>query len=141
MINDVPGHPITQKYCDKFFPLALQYAMDKEMDVRQSAVFGIGACAVTMGVAFKPVVSQAMSNLLKVITAPESREEANAPATDNAISAVGKIIKHVGPALSGGKGMEDMNLIAPKWLSWLPCSSDVEESQSIHQMLVDFVEA
>ncbi len=111
------------------------------MDVRQSAVFGIGACACTAGAAFKPVVTQAMSGLLKVITAKDARDDANAPATDNAISAVGKIIKYVGPALAGAKGMEDMNLIAPKWLTWLPCSGDTEEAQGVHQMLCEFVEA
>lgn len=79
------------KYFDLFMPAMLESATDAHVDTRQAAVFGLGVCAQFCGARFKGLANEALGKLNAVISAKDAREEENVLATDNAISAVGKI--------------------------------------------------
>ena len=71
--------------------------------------------------------------MVPVIKAAGSREDDAAPATDNAISAVGKICRHV--LIPAGKFNEASQILS-MWLSWLPLTADVEENRSVMKDLL-----
>lgn len=126
------GHTAKQ-YVKEFYPIVTKYCLHSEVDVRHAAVFGIGSCAIATGLEFKPVRNEALDVLLQVIMDSESRNEDNAPATDNAISSVGKIFRHCyeeEPILF--KGTNFITL----WLAWLPITTDEEEADVVHQNLL-----
>ena len=70
------------------------FISDSRAEVRQAACYGCGILAQFGGAEFAPVCSQVLPRLIQLITAPKSREEDNGPATENAISAVTKILKY-----------------------------------------------
>jgi hypothetical protein len=69
---------------------------DNAAEVRQAAVYGCGVMGQHGGPTYAPACAEALGKLMKVIAAPESRSEENINATENAISAVTKIIKYSG---------------------------------------------
>merc|ERR1712072_1055371 len=71
--------------------------------------------------------------LHKIITQKKSRSEDNILATENAISAVGKILRYQAAAL-------DSAVLLPTWLSYLPVSADDEEGPIIYDALCFFIE-
>ena len=54
--------------------------------------------------------------------------------TENAISAVSKILKN-------NNSQINVNEVLPTWLSWLPTSEDVDEAPFIYGYLADLVES
>jgi hypothetical protein len=140
IIDDVIayGGPPAVQYITKFLPLAFAYAKDSDSDVRQSAVWGIGACAMASKEKFLPVSETALDVLSKVITSKDSKTEDNEPATENAIGAVAKICKYVLTI----KGQEStLAKVLPTLIQWLPIKADFDEGQVIHDILCDFIES
>lgn len=78
----------------------LTYCKDKQPEVRQAAIYGCGILAQYGGVQFAQTCSLVMPILIETILAPESREPENATATENAISAVAKILKYNSSAVA-----------------------------------------
>ena len=74
-----------------------------------------------------------MPILLQAISNPEARIVENTCATENAISAVTKILKY-------NKGTLNDSEILPHWLSWLPVWEDEDEAKHIYGYLCDLVE-
>jgi len=130
------GKPGLQ-YLTGFVPVVIKYCTDKDADVRQAAVWGVGACAQVAGAKFLPLAEGALDILSKVVMAPDSRSEENEACTDNAIGAVGKICKYVLTL----KGQEkQLAKVLPIWLNWLPLKGDFEEGHSAHDILCDLLE-
>lgn len=86
-----------------------------------TAVFA-GACA------------QAVPVLIEMITTPDSRTVENINPTENAISAVTKILKFNNTALN-------VDEIISHWITWLPIWEDEDEAPHIYSYLCDLVEA
>ncbi|CAG0896808.1 unnamed protein product [Darwinula stevensoni] len=126
--------PSAVKYREYFIHPLLTYIHDNNVEVRQAAAYGLGVLAHHGGEAFATTCAQAIPLLTQVIAAAESRSPENAPATENAISAVAKILKYHASVV-------DVNTILPIWLSWLPTYEDVEESPHIYGYLLDLMEA
>ena len=61
---------------------------------RQAASYGIGVMATFGGPAYHQVLGQALPALVAMIQAPHSREMGNVNATENAISAIVRIVKY-----------------------------------------------
>lgn len=123
----------SSRYIDGLFPAYLTYAQDESTDVRQAAVYGIGVLAEFAAAQLDETKQQqAAQALVQVIERPGSRDEENATATDNAVSALGKLCKLsetiAAPAL-------------PRWLTYLPLKDDVSEALLVHKQLASFVEA
>lgn len=65
-----------------------------EAEVRQAAAYGCGVLAQFGGAAFAPACARAVPLLAALIASPHARAVENLNATENAISAVTKIIKY-----------------------------------------------
>ncbi len=68
-----------------------------------------------------------------MISHPESRSEDNVYATENAIAAMGKILRFCGDAVNSEQ-------LLPLWLGFLPVLEDKIEAVITYGMLCDFVE-
>lgn len=77
-----------------FLQPLIQYVSDKTPEVRQAAVYGCGALAMYGGEQFAMTCAQIVPRLMEVVTAPNSRDPENAFPTENAISAITKILKY-----------------------------------------------
>ena len=100
IVNDLPLPPPLQvSYCDALFPVCMAHATDEELDPRQSALYGLGACCQCMGERFLPVLPAAVSVILQVMHDPHSKDEGSAPATDCAIASLEKIVAQCGHSL------------------------------------------
>ena len=71
----------------------LQYVKDKQAEVRQAAIYGCGILGQFGGEQFAQTCAQILPLMLEIIMAPESREAENVNPTENAISAIAKILK------------------------------------------------
>ena len=83
---------------------------------------------------FAAACAQAVPALMEMITAPDSRDVENINPTENAISAVTKILKFNSSALN----IDD---VIGHWMSWLPVWEDEDEAPHIYNYLCDLVEA
>jgi len=126
------------KYQQHFLEPLHHYVSDSNAGVRQAAAYGVGALAVKFPGAssqYATFCTNCIPVLAKVINAAGSREEENISATENCISAVSKVFKHI-----IGVDRLDEEMITT-WLSWLPISEDDEESVHIYGLLMDLLEA
>lgn len=72
----------------------LRGLQDSAAEVRQAAAYGCGVLAQFGGEQFAAACAQAVPLLANVINEPDSRSVEKINATENAISAVTKIIKY-----------------------------------------------
>lgn len=121
------------KYYDTFLPFLLEACTDEDADVRQAAVYGIGVCAEHGGSKIKPLVGEALSKLNDVISHPSALLPKNRMATDNAISALGKICEHQKDCINASQ-------VIPAWLNCLPIKNDLVEAKVLHELLCSMVE-
>lgn len=118
-------------------PAMCAYAVDPDPDVRQAACFGIGVCARLGGEMFQAAANPALpQNLERFIRDPNSRSEADASATDNAVAALLKILEFQ-PHFVGDKGYSYAALI----VNYLPARADESEAQVMHSTLIRLVQA
>ena len=76
--------------------------------------------------------TEALPLLIGVIESPEARAAENVSPTENAISAVTKILKY--------GSIPAANDILPRWLSWLPVWEDEDEAVHVYGYFCDLVE-
>lgn len=121
------------RYVPVLLPVFLQYAADNSVEVRQAAVYGLGIMAEHGGAAFDASMQQQAAQALgALIEKPDAFSEENGSATDNAVSALGKLCKVSEPIAAQA---------LPRWLQTLPLKSDKEEARTVHRQLVEFCEA
>lgn len=113
-------------------PLAI-YIKDKSAEVRQAAAYGWGVLAQFGGEQFARELAKAMPLLFEVINDPESRDPRNINPTENAISAVTKILKYNSSAIN-------LEEVIPIWFSWLPVVEDADEAPHVYGYLCDLIE-
>jgi importin-5 len=78
----------------------IQYCKDKQPEVRQAAIYGCGVLSQHGGEQFAQTCSMIMPILVEAIMSPEAREPENLTVTENAISAIAKILKYNSSAIS-----------------------------------------
>lgn len=83
---------------------------------------------------FASACAHAIPSLMEMIAAPDSRSVENINPTENAISAVTKILKYNGSAIN-------VDEILAHWMNWLPVWEDEDEAPHIYSYLCDLVEA
>ena len=76
--------------------------------------------------------TEALPLLISVIESPEARALENISPTENAISAVTKVLKYGSVAAA--------NDIMARWLTWLPVWEDEDEAVHIYGYFCDLVE-
>lgn len=76
---------------------------------------------------------EAIPLLIGVIQAADSRAKENVNATENCISAVGKVMKYRSECIN-------VDEVLPHWISWLPLNEDKEEAVHTFNYLCDLIE-
>uniref|UniRef100_A0A7S3C1U5 TOG domain-containing protein n=1 Tax=Haptolina ericina TaxID=156174 RepID=A0A7S3C1U5_9EUKA len=115
-------------------PQILQLSRDPDASVRQAAVYGVGVMAEHLSpeVFDNASVQGAAEIMNQVCTTIDAFHEDNVAATENAVSAMGKLCK---------RGDDIAAALLPRWLSFLPLRNDKQEAKLVHKMLVDLVSA
>ncbi|KAH8867942.1 Importin-5 [Schistosoma japonicum] len=122
-----------------FLPTFVQAVHHQQPDVRQAVVYGIGVAAIHGGSEYNQILSDFVGPLIQLIEAPDSKSEENNLCTENAISAITKIMKYrpecLPPALGG------IDALIVRWLGWLPIWDDTVETEHVYGYLCDLIEA
>ncbi|KAF3706248.1 Importin-5 [Channa argus] len=136
IFDDVVEHcsPSSFKYAEYFLRPMLQSLCDSSPEVRQAAAYGVGVMAQYGGENYRPFCTEAIPLLVQVIQAADSRSKENVNATENCISAVGKVMRFCPECVN-------VNEILPHWLSWLPLNEDKEEAVHTFDFLCDLIES
>eukprot|EP00072_Mus_musculus_P045187 XP_006519602.1 PREDICTED: importin-5 isoform X2 [Mus musculus] len=136
IFDDIVEHcsPASFKYAEYFISPMLQYVCDNSPEVRQAAAYGLGVMAQFGGDNYRPFCTDALPLLVRVIQAPEAKTKENVNATENCISAVGKIMKFKPDCVN-------VEEVLPHWLSWLPLHEDKEEAVQTFSYLCDLIES
>uniref|UniRef100_A0A182VXX6 Importin N-terminal domain-containing protein n=1 Tax=Anopheles minimus TaxID=112268 RepID=A0A182VXX6_9DIPT len=127
--------PLCAQYQPYFLQPMLEYIKDEQPEVRQAAVYGCGVLGQFGGEQFAVTCAQAISLLVEVIMAPNSREPENVNPTENAISAVTKILKYNNTAIT------NRDEIIALWFTWLPVGEDEDEAVYVYGYLCDLIQA
>ncbi|EAT37896.1 AAEL010159-PA [Aedes aegypti] len=127
--------PMCAQYQAFFMQPMLEYVKDPQPEVRQAAVYGCGVLAQYGGDQFSISCAQAIQLLIEVIMTPGSREPENVNPTENAISAVTKILKY------NNKAIPNPDEIIALWFSWLPVVEDDDEAIHVYGYLCDLIQA
>ncbi|MFH4978712.1 hypothetical protein AB6A40_005421 [Gnathostoma spinigerum] len=122
-------------YQPKFYPPMLAALSDEFPEVRQAAAYGFGIMGMCGGPAYAQACAGGLERLAAMINDPNARStEEGVDATENAISAVAKILKH-------NSSLIDVNSVIPAFLSWLPVWDDTEESPYVYGYFADLIES
>lgn len=122
-------------YMPQMVPALIQYSGDANAQVRQASVYGVGICAQWGGPLFAAHLNQALAAIQAMVNAPDARDEDNGFATDNAISALGKIIVYQADALGANRAAA-----VTMFLQYLPVMRDEEEGIKVHGCLCTMLE-
>lgn len=128
------GGPNCAKYQEYFLRPMLQYVTDKSAEVRQAAAYGCGVLGQFGGEIFAQACAEALPRLVEVISASDAKTPENLNPTENAISAVTKILKYNNKAIN-------VDEMLPHWLLWLPVIEDEDEAPHVYGYLCDLIEA
>lgn len=114
--------------------LVLTYCDDKEPFLRQAAVYGIGEFAINTTKDFNIYANEMLEGLDKAL---RYNSDGQAPAQwatakDNAVSALGKIIKHQYNHVNVPELMK-------RWVEYLPLSEDEIEAKKQHKLFVEML--
>nr|CAG4640621.1 EOG090X00U8 [Eulimnadia texana] len=126
--------PDSVKYQELFLQPLLNALADKSPEVRQAAAYGWGVLGMCGGPVFAGACAQAIPRLVEMINAADSRNVENINPTENAISAITKILKYNSSALR-------LDEILTHWVSWLPVWEDEDEAPYVYGYLCDLIEA
>lgn len=69
------------------------FVTDYNSEVRQAAIYGCGVLGMYGGPSFAGVCAEIMPYLLQVLNSPDARSSDNISATENAVSAIAKILE------------------------------------------------
>ncbi|KAI8867827.1 ARM repeat-containing protein [Ramicandelaber brevisporus] len=118
---------------EKFVPHFIKGISDKMAHIRQGASFGIGVCAIVGGQALAQACIGALPALFSVVEAHGSRFSENIHATENCISAIGKIIRAY-------PTMVDPAVISA-WVKLLPVKNDEDEMSPVYTLVAELAAA
>jgi hypothetical protein len=135
IFDDLVEHTgeLSMKYQEYFLDNLVKSVCDKQGEVRQAAAYGVGVMGQYGGEGYAQACAEAIPILMQVIQHPESRLVENLSPTENAISAVTKILKYNNSCLN-------VEEILPHWLSSLPVWEDEDEAVHIYSFLCDLIE-
>ncbi|KAL1510219.1 hypothetical protein AB1Y20_006547 [Prymnesium parvum] len=123
----------SNRYVPQLIQVLMQASLDPDASVRQAAVYGVGMLAQHVGELFDEASQQNCAKvMMQVCEAQAAFDDENIAATENAISALGKLCKRSESIAAA---------LLPRWLSFLPVLVDKQEARDVHKMLVDFVAA
>lgn len=103
----------------------LGYSSHENVDIRQSAVYGLGVCAdLCDSNTFSSYLEATLKAVSDMVTVADARTPENTVATDCAVGALGKIaLKH----------RQDL---VHTWLTHMPIKEEPEEAQSVNKLFL-----
>ncbi|CAM4933712.1 unnamed protein product [Rotaria socialis] len=107
---------------------------DSVAEVRQAAAYGFGVMGMNGGPVYARACAESLPALFTLVSASDSRSVENNTATENAISAVTKILKF------NNTCVDNIDKLHHIWLSWLPIYEDTEETPHVYGYLCDLIE-
>eukprot|EP01129_Flabellula_baltica_P000196 TRINITY_DN10245_c0_g1_i1.p1 TRINITY_DN10245_c0_g1~~TRINITY_DN10245_c0_g1_i1.p1 ORF type:complete len:1085 (-),score=233.26 TRINITY_DN10245_c0_g1_i1:17-3238(-) len=125
------GRESTRHLYNTFVPLILSFVDHEDHLVRQTAAYGLGCSAQRGGDALAPFLQNVIAKLMELIDKEGSLNKTNLQVTENAISAIGKVIKYQASALGQDKSLELFGI----WIKWLPIQFDESEGIDSHEIL------
>lgn len=131
------GGSATHQFFDHIVPALFNYASDKSPEVRQAAVYGIGACAEFGGEPFEQVIPRAIEVLLGAITRQDAKNSESKPATANAVSALFKFIQF---RSNNAHVLANRAQYLQTWLQSLPVGGDNIEARIVHGHLINLIQ-
>eukprot|EP00301_Raphidiophrys_heterophryoidea_P019932 c4748_g2_i1.p1 GENE.c4748_g2_i1~~c4748_g2_i1.p1 ORF type:complete len:1121 (+),score=367.41 c4748_g2_i1:106-3363(+) len=129
MFDDVIefGRAGQQPYFPTVAQAIIQSCADTDPQIRQAATFGVGSCADKATQAFSPFLENGCRALVHCISQSDAHNDDNGPATDNAISALGKIMMAYPQTVSN---------LTPHFLNHMPLAHDLEEGFAAYSNLL-----
>ena len=122
------------KYMAQVMPLLLAGALDKDPAIRQCCMYGLGRAAQHRGEGFRPHAPAAVQAILAAIQSPDARsDDSTITATENAVSALGKVLEFVPDCVDPGAGA--------LWVQSLPIEEDEVEAKVVHAQLLRLLRA
>jgi hypothetical protein len=121
------------KYMPTVMPMLLAGASDKDANIRQCCVYGLGQAAQHRGDGFRQHAVNAVPAILALIQAPDGRSEDNLSATENAVSALGKVLEFLPDCIDPGMGA--------LYVQNLPIEDDEVEAKEVHAQVLRFLRA
>jgi importin-5 len=128
------GQNLLDKIWTDIAKILLRFPESKETELRQASCYGLGEFAKHTVKDFNLYINDILNALNTAInySSDGQDEEEWGHARDNAISAIGKIIKHQHANL-------DVNVWIPTWLSYLPLKWDPQEAKAQHELLCEIL--
>lgn len=123
------------QYYNVIVPALLQYSQNDNAEVRQAAVYGLGACGQFGGEAFNRAVPETVNALVNAIKRPGAEGEESLAATANAVSALFKFIRY----RSDHANCQAQDLL-PVFMGALPVGGDIIESKIVHENFIKLVQ-
>lgn len=118
-------------------------AQSEDPRLKQSSLFGAGVLAqkkpaLLASPGFQASMDLLLRGILTTLRAPGAKDEDNLWITENAVSTLGKLLKHVAPAAAGvgllGGATADLGKM---WVRALPITEDEAEARWCHAALAD----
>lgn len=120
-ITECAGEQAAVRYKDVFIHKLIEYILHPSADIRQACSYGIGIIAKHGGETMTPFLTKSLPLLVDIISRSDSRSSTNSVATENAISAIAKVIMHRPAAVP------NLDEMISAYVRWLPITEDVEE--------------
>ncbi|KAJ3273865.1 Importin-5 [Terramyces sp. JEL0728] len=127
--------PASVQYQPFFLSKMATSLADPSPDVRQAAAYGVGVCAKFGGPNYAQLCVESLPHLFNIVNDSNSRSEENTMATENAISAIGKLLK-----VYRNAGAFNANDVILHWFNALPIVEDSEEAPETYSLLLELIE-
>jgi len=128
IVEHAGTHPTVLGYAAQSVPAMAAYTQDKDADLRQAAVYGLGIVAQASPASLAPHAADTVKAITALLQHPSAQEEENRGVTDNAVGALGKVMFYCG-------GSVDAAAVVPGWLQQLPLTKDRVEAKNMIVLL------
>lgn len=133
-ITECAGAVAALRYKDVFVDKLIEYIVHPSPEIRQASAYGVGILAKFGDDQLTVYLSRAIPSLCQVINQADSRSEKNVAATENAISAIAKIIMY---RPNAAPNMEEL---IKMFVRWLPITEDDEEVEPCLELVCGLME-
>lgn len=116
-----------------YLPQLTSGIVDKNKEIRQAALYGIGQLATHNGPTFLEYFQNVIPSIVQLINHPEARQDDFIMATENGISAIGRILKYC-PQIANHQDLLKC------WVDWLPIWEDEDEVPFVMEYLLELIE-
>lgn len=103
--------------------------------IRQAAAYAVGVSAQYASSVYHDFILAALEPLFKITQIPDARSEENINATENASSAISKVLRSLGERVPNSQAL------VSSWIKTLPIVTDVEAAPFAYRFLSELIES